>query len=477
MARRKNIHLLLLIGALFFVNGCSNLSTYQSSVASHTANFLPALDRELKAGGAEVGYAAERSLSFKAACIQAAMVDQGIVKQLLELEKAKIRVESAASNAWPRLDLQLKTELLVGNSDSDEVESTGGIYARYDIIKAFTSGDEKSIQEAYVLKNMIDIKLAINKLAENLYSQLLIISSARFKLQKRREILEMTGKASKLATIYGEQKRVSSKDVWQWAASVDRQKANVLQAEKELLIAERTLSTYLGLPGSLKIVIVDAEELLGEQDIDRGLPSPSAIWSRHGKARLAEINYMVAEANLKRAKISGWPKVTANFGVGSIPISNESDTSDSVVAFSVQVPLFDMGDQRRQVTEAAITFDMVKTGLEKMAEILWIGADNAFVRHEQIALHFEQIVALYNKALGEQNNKRKLYEEHYIDTLDVVPQRTQLMEMEMEMREVADGVKEAAIAYKLAVGNDFSPGFSSALLNDLLAKRAVVSPR
>lgn len=475
--KKSVINAVSLFVLLFLVTGCADLTSYQSQVAEHTSTFLPRLDQDLIDRKLRANLEHETSLSFREACLQAAMVDVKLVELLAGLEKSKINVESAASNIWPRLDMRLKAELATADSDGDSVEPTGGIFIRYDIVKALTSGDEKAIREAYVLKDIVNIKLAVNRLAQKLYTQMARISSAEFTLQKRKEILDMTRKTLALAHIYGEQKRIKSEIIWQWEANVDRQNVNVLQAEQELLVAERTFNGFLGLSGATKIAISDKEPLLGEDLIvDHALPSASTIWSQHGQARLAEINAIAAEANLKLAKISGWPQVTADFGVGSIPLSTQSDTSDSVVTLSVQMPLIDMGDHRRKVAEAAITLDFVKTGLEKVAEMLWINGDNAFLRYRQTQKHYRYITALYDKVMNEQNEKKKLYEENYIDTLDVVPQRIQLMEIQIQTKEAGYRVQEAAIEYNLAVGNDFRPEFGTSLLNDLLAKRLFVQP-
>lgn len=304
------------------------------------------------------------------------------------------------------------------------------------------------------------------------------ISLAQLKLAKKKEILEMTLQASKLARIYGEQERVTSETVWRWEGNVDQRKVDVLQAEQELLIAERTFNSSLGLPGATEISISDEDEVMKERVmVNDTLPSASTIWSKHGKARLAEINYIAAEANLKQARVSGWPKVTADLGIGSIPITAEDDTSDSVVTLSLQVPLIDMGDHRRKMEEAAINLDVVKTGLKKVAERLWITADNTLTHFEQARKQYQYLVSLYDKVLKEQDEKKELYSEDYLDTLDVVPQRIQLMELEMRIRETADMVRKAANEYNLAVGNDFKPDFSSAFLKKLLAKRLFVRSR
>ncbi len=464
---------LYLLVVLFLMAGCADLASYQSKVADHTASFLPHLDESLAGGmilGTEEG---KTSLSFIEACERAALVDVSIVELLAGIEKAKIDVDSAASNIWPRLNLQLKTELSLGNSTRDDVVSTGGVHVQYDFIKALMAGDEQAVREAFVLKDIVTIKLSINKLAQKLYGQLTRVLLAQFKLKKRREILDFTQKGSQLAQIYGEQKRVASETVWRWQGNLDQQKVEQMRAEQELLIAKRAFNGLLGLPGATKIRISDEDELMGKTLIlDPRLPSASQIWTQHGQARLVEINTIAAEANLKQAKISGWPKVTANFGLGSIPITTENETSDSVVSFSLQVPLIDMGDHRRKVAQAQINLDLVKTGLEKVAKVLWINADNAFLRLEEAKKHDQFIAAMYNKALTEQNAKKELYDEDYIDTLDVIPQRIQLIELEIKNREVTQMVQEAAIEYNLAIGNDFLPDFSSSLLNDLRAKQS-----
>lgn len=460
-----------------WVSGCASLATYQSQVDEYTATFLSDLDQKLIDGKLQMSLEGKDTLSFKEACLYAALVDSEIVELLAGLEQAKIHVESAASNIWPRLQLQLKSEMSAGDSNSDSVVSTGGVYIRYDFIKALTSGDEKAIRKAYVLKDIVNIKLAINRLAKKLYKQLAKVSSARLKLEKRKEALEIAQNAMRLAHVYGDQKRVSSETVWQWEGITDQHKASVLLAEQELLIAQRSFNALLGVPGAARITMTDQEEVLtNDFVIDLAMPSASTIWFRHGQARLAEIKYMAAEANLKQAKIAGWPKLTADFGLGSIPITNEVETSNSVVTLSLQVPLIDMGDQRRKVEEATITLDLVKTGLQKTAEMLWLSADNSFARFEQSQKQYQQITAQYDRAAKSQAEKKELYDEGHIDTLDVVPQKIRLMELEVRVRETLYMVQEAAIDYNLAIGNDFRPEFSSSLLDELLAKRLFARP-
>jgi len=450
--------------------GCAPTPDYRGQLDKYLQNMVSRLDRELGPEAGDNLSAGPLSLTFRKACLRAALNDPNIMNSLAELQSRRLDVEQARSYVWPRLELQARAEApLEGSWDDPDHTLTGGLFLRFDLWKAMFSSAEVQARQAGIKKTIEETRLALELIAHKLRLKLAQLDALEREVALRKKIAEDASQALKLMEAYGRMNRIDMAALWRSEAKADDSRARLREAEARLAAEQRSLARFLGLNGRQKFGVADTPEIFVADSVRaREDLSVSQVWARRGEARLAEMELLAAEVGVTLAEKGRLPRISASVGVGSIQLSSQDEEAASVVQLEFTLPLLDFGDNARRVAKARSARDLARRKVERLARHLWQEAGETAVGLSEVMARTDMVKDLLTRMRRQNELNQRLVDQRSIEPVEALSFRMELWEMEITYEKALLALKQAASAYRLSHGEPFAPGLADELFQDLL---------
>jgi outer membrane protein TolC len=413
------------------------------------------------------------TISLQQAAILAAHRDEEVLAILSELQKAKIDVTDALSHTWPRLGFSSEADIPVGSDSTDKkIDYTGGVYFKYDIWKAVAAADEHAMREAFVNKELERLKIILNGLLKKILYQMAQISFMEFKVKQRNDSLEIAKSAYEIAKLFATQGGSDGSLLQTWKSRIDALTFDLKKSKQELQLLKYSFANLLGTETQNDINVTDLAAVLSlYSSLSDGIPAPSEIWAKHSEARLAEVEYIAAEVNVKLANMESWPRLETSLGIGRVPLSGDVDTTPTLLKLSIDYPLWDMGDNERKVIKAKITRDLVKTRLKNKAESLYNRAKDARFIFQAARENYKDLNASFLEMNNRLQDEKILLAENRLNPLEHTLTQLNVIEADILRQDSLAKIQEAGGNYNFSIGQDVIQDIVPILLDSLLNKQ------
>ena len=475
---RLRAGMLLLFCLCWAISGCQGKSKYQAEIKDYSSTFLIPMDAKFfneqkNSGPSPEGK--EASLSVQQAATLAAEKDEDALAILTELKKAKIDVIDAISHRWPRLDFHTQADFPVNADNNQKVEYTGGAYFKYDIWKAVAVDDERAMRQAFVNRELERLKIVLNGILKKILHQLSQISFLEYKIQKRNDSLVKAKTAYEVAKVYAQHSQVDGSLVQSWKSRVASLGLDLKKSEQELRAIKHSLAHMLGRPDINDVDITDRQATLAPfSSMPDHIPAPSEIWSRHSEARLAEVDYIAAEVNVRLTRMEGWPRLQTSFGLGNVPLAGNSDTTATLLQVSVNLPLWDMGDNDRKVAKAEITRDYVKSRLSKKAFDLSNRAKEASYMFHTARENYSDLEGSFIEMNEQLQNESILLAQNRLNTLELTLAQLNVIEADILRQDALAKMQDAGGNFRFSTGEDVIKDIVPILLDNVLHQHMII---
>jgi outer membrane protein TolC len=476
--RQRSICILLLFCLSCAISGCQGTSKYQAEIKDYSSTFLVPMDAKYfneQKNHAPSRKGDEPSLSVQQAALLAAEKDEEALAILAELKKAKIDVIDAVSHRWPRLDFQTQADLPVNADNNQKVDYTGGAYIKYDIWRAVAVDDEYAMRQAFVKRELERLKIVLNGMLKKILHQLSQISFLEYKIEKKNDSLVKAKTAYEVAKVYAQNNQVDGSLVQSWKSRIDSLGFDLKKSEQELRVVNHSLAHMAGLPDDDDVDITDRQEVLASSSsISDQVPAPSEIWSRHSEARLVEVEYIAAEVNVKLAHMEGWPRLQTSFGLGNVPLAGNGDTTGTLLQLSVDLPLWDGGDNERKVAKAEITRDFVKSRLSKKASDLSNRAKEASYMFHTARENYRDLDDSFIEKNEQLQNESILLAENRLNTLEQTLAQLNVIDADILRQDALAKMQEAGGNFRFSIGEDVIKDMVPILLETILHQHMIL---
>jgi outer membrane protein TolC len=232
------------------------------------------------------------------------------------------------------------------------------------------------------------------------------------------------------------------------------------------------------LPDIDDVKITDRQDVLAPYlSMSDQVPAPSEIWSKHSEARLVEVEFIAAEVNVKLARMEGWPRLQTSFGLGNVPLAGKSDTTGSLLQVSVDLPLWDGGDNERKVAKAEITRDFVKSRLSKKAFDLSNRAKEASYMFHTARENYRDLDGSFIEKNEQLQNESILLAENRLNTLELTLAQLNVIEADILRQEALAKMQEAGGNFRFSIGEDVIKDLVPILLDNLLHQHMILDKR
>jgi outer membrane protein TolC len=469
--------ILLLFWISWAASGCSGNKQYQSEAKDFSSTFLIPMDKQHfheKGNVLPSQQGQDRALSVQQASILAAQNDEKVLAILSELKKAKIDVKDALTHIWPRFDLHTQADIPVKADNDQKTEFTGGAYVKYDVWKAVAVDDEHALRQALVNKELEQLKIVLNGLLEKILHQLAQISFLDYKIQKRGDSITKAKNAYEIAKAYAQHSEADEALVQTWRSRIDSLTLDLKKSEQELRSIKHSFAYMIGRGNTADVDITDMKTVLSSYgSLPENVPSPSEIWSRHSEARLAEVEYVAAAVSVKLMQMESWPRLQTSLGLGKVPLTDRNDTAATLLQVSINLPLWDLGDNERKVAKAEITRNLAKSRLQKKALDLYNRAQEAsFIFHaaQENYRDLSTSSADMNKRL---QNGSILLAQNRLNPLEGTLAQLNVIEADIMCRDAQARIQEAGGKFQFSLGEDVIKDTIPVLLDNLLREYAM----
>jgi outer membrane protein TolC len=479
--QHKLICILLLFTVSWATSGCLGKTKYRDEIKDLSSTFLAPMDEKHfndqrnALQGQEAQETQQKSLSVQQASILAAERDEEVLALLAELKKAKIDVIDALSHRWPRLDFRTQADIPVNGDSDKKVDYTGGAYFKYDIMKAVVADDEHAMRQAFVNKELEKLKIVLNGLLKKILRQLSQISFLDYKIQKRNDSLVKAKTAYEIAKAYVQQNEVDGSLVQSWKSRIDTISIDLKRSEQELRTIKHSLAYMVGFSNTTVMDITDMHAVLSlYASMSDTVPAPSEIWSRHSEARLAEVDYIAAEVNIKLLQMGSWPRLTTSLGLGNVPLTSNGDTTATLLQVSVDFPLWDMGDNARKVEKAETTRDFVKSRLTKKAFDLSNRAQEASYLFHAAQENLKDLDGSFIEMNNRLKNENILLAQNRLNSLEFTLAELNVIEADILRQDALAKMQEAGGNFQFSIGEDVIKDIVPILLEKLLHEHSIL---
>ncbi len=464
-------NVLLLLWICCAASGCQSSQQYRDEVKDLSSAFLVPMDTRYlhDEKGSRPLDGRARSLTVRQASILAAENDEKILAMLAELRKAKIDVKDALTHVWPRFDLHTQADIPVNADTDQDNQLTGGVYIKYDIWKAIAVPDEHALRQALVNKELNQLKIALNGLLKNILHQLTQIDFLQYKIGRRSQSLTKAKNAYRIVQAYAEQNEVSDAVVQSWKSRIDALTLDLRKARQELRAIRHSFAHMMGFDTRQDIDITDMQTVLTSYESLSGtVPAPSKIWARHDEARLAEADYIAAAVNVKLKKMEGLPQVQTSLGFGKVPLTDTTDTAATLFQVSVNLPIWDLGDNERKVVKAEITRNLAKAHLKKEAVDLYDRAREAGSLLHAARRNYRELNASYVEMDKRLQDMSILMSENLLNPLEDTLAQLNVTDADIMRRDALARIRETGGDFEYSIGEDVIKGMIPVLMKDLL---------
>jgi outer membrane protein TolC len=367
--------------------------------------------------------------------------------------------------------------LPVNADNNQKVDYTGGAYIKYDIWKAVAVNDEHAMRQAFVNRELERLKIVLNGILKKILHQLSQISFLEYKIEKRNDSLVKAKTAYEVAKVYAQHNQADGSLVQSWKSRIDSLGFDLKKSEQELRAVNHSLAHMVGLSDD-DVDITDRQEILASSSsVPDQVPAPSEIWSKHSEARLVEVEFIAAEVNVKLAHMEGWPRLQTSFGLGNVPLAGKSDTTGSLLQVSVDLPLWDGGDNERKVVKAEITRDFVKSRLSKKAFDLSNRAKEASYMFHTARENYRDLDGSFIEKNEQLQNESILLAENRLNTLELTLAQLNVIEADILRQEALAKMQEAGGNFRFSIGEDVIKDLVPILLDNLLHQHMILDKR
>jgi hypothetical protein len=474
--RLRLFFVLLLFG--LSVSGCQGKSTYHDKVKEVSSTFLAPMDEKFyseQKTGPQRQNAHDETLSVHQAVLLSAQRDDEVLAILAELKKAKIDVKDALSHRWPRLDFNSQADFPAHADNNAKTEYTGGAFFKYDLWKAIAVDEEHALRQALVRKEIEKLKIVLNGLSKKILHQISQISLLEYKIEKRKDTLSKVKTAYEVVKVYAQQHQADSTLVHSWKSRVDTLGFDLKKSEHELLAMKQSLAHMAGLSDVDNMEISDREAVLASYfSLSETAPAPSEIWSKHSEARLAEVEYIAAEVNVKLVQMENWPRLQTFLGLGNVPLTGKADTTASLLQVSLSLPLWDMGDSERKVAKAEITRNFIKSRLHKKAYDLTSRAKEAGYLFHMARANYQDLDGSFQEMNERLQGESILLTQNRINAPELTLVQLNVAEADILRQEALAKVQEAGGNFRFSTGEDVINGEVPSVLENLLHQHAII---
>jgi outer membrane protein TolC len=476
--RRRLIYILLLVWLSWIISGCQGKPAYQAQLRDISSTFLAPMDEKYlsdQKNAFQSQSGSDGSLSMQQAAILVAEKDEEVLAILAELKKAKIDVIDALSHRWPRLDFNSQADFPVNADNNKKVEYTGGAYFKYDIWKVVAVDDEHAMRQAFVNRELEKLKIVLNGLSKKILHQISQISFLEYKIQKRNDSLAKAKTAYEVAKVYVQQHQADSSLIQSWKSRIDALSLDLRKSEQELRALKHSLAHMAGLSDNNDVNITDRLAVLSAYfTMSDNVPAPSEIWSRHSEARLAEVEYIAAEVNVKLVHMESWPRLETSLGLGNVPLAGNGDTTGTLLQVSLSLPLWDQGDNERKVAKAEITRNFVKSRLSKKAFDLSSRAKEASYLFHTARENYKDLDASFNEMNNRLQSESVLVTQNRISTPELTLAQLNVVEADILRQEALAKIQEAGGNFRFSTGEDVIKDMVPIVLDKLLHQHAII---
>lgn len=448
---RNLFYLCLTIPVFNILYGCTASNDY----VSESKIFINQITEQVETEIVDERNDANVEISFKEACIEAAQNDKNILSLQEKLRQSQIEVSGVHSHLWPRLKLNLNSDIPITSKDDSEFDLTGGFYLDYDIRKAIAISDETTLRKAAAEQNILKLQLSLILLQGNLKKLLNQIALLHFKVEKKTQALDLSRNAFHLAKIYAAENKLDSLALASWKKRVDSLEVELTNLRNQLKGEQYALSDLLGRNIGKPLTIVNTDQHI----TDNSSPptdqlAAAQIWEKHIEARLYELELIAAEAAAQLVALERLPQIDAELGLGDIPLENSDTGASSLLRLNLSLPLYDFGDHSRKVAKAQIVKDRVRSSLKSKITKLYNRAQLASIAHASAKDNLKQATATLENMKELIARKKILISESRADNLGLYPDLINRMNLEIFQLEAVHNVERTADELRFAAGEN-----------------------
>ncbi len=318
-------------------------------------------------------------MTFEDAFATAVARDPEIKKKAIACQMAKTDIQQAKSIVWPRFTAELSVEVPIGGSDTSNYHYVGGgVFLRYNIMDAIFSADAVAASQAASDVAAQQQQAALNKLYYRVTGLCAKIDSERNRGAAAAKAAQIAQEAVKHLQALTKVDPVPVEVVRKWEGAARRCAWTREEAQQRFGAARDEALSMLGIDPRTDIRISDISEVLphpenfAEDDWD----FVKVAWQQRNDVRVAESELFMAEMRIVNAKRKRLPRPTAALGVGNMLLQTNQQAV-FMPSLQVSMPLFDMGDVKRQVQKAKAERDIAEENLNVKARDLVCSMRNA----------------------------------------------------------------------------------------------------
>jgi outer membrane protein TolC len=408
--------------------------------------------------------------TFTQACDRAAKFDEQISRALADAAQLQIDLAQARSLVWPRADLRTFLQIPLGNGNYEGVKLfNGGVFFRYDFEKFLFSGDESAVARARIEEKLENIKLALQRLSQDLFRLFAEREALRTEVALRRGMQTHASEALETVHVLERTGRIKPERAFEYQYQYETCTRLYQETVRRLADTNRIIADRLSITGNQEIVITDFPEMLASMEGIVPAPEPdkpffAELWSKRHDARLAEAELFLKEMAVIDARRKRIPDISASFGLGSVTVSSTFNQPPVVVQLGASMPLLDFGDIKREISKANIERDLA----ERNTALLFLQMHRD-VKDASAALS-EAIAArkaaddYRNLTARQDETNRKLVSLQLVDNIDLLTFRIRAGEAEIELKRAQIDVAKAAAEYARVSGLDLGGGMGDPVL-------------
>jgi outer membrane protein TolC len=446
---------------LSLVLSCYSSQDVQSRLQQ---DFRGIFDKELRTLTAKKTSFHSGETTFIDAFLLATQRDDRIKLNRVSYKQTLLDMKQAQSTKWPRLFGELIFEVPIkSNNDNESSFVTGGLFLKYNLLKAAFSSDSITVESAKAKRTLLQEQIMLQEIYSGLIFQLA-------ELDMRRREIGILSTASKTAKLGVDRAMLlrhlgyrSLNEVRTWEMDLSRLKIKNLEAQKGVSDLEANLRVRLGLDLHQKLVITDCDKYFPQEEEYKGyvLDVPTLVakaFEQRNDIRIAEIDLFIAEMSILEAKRKRLPDLSLSLGLGNVALSNLEGTAPLVPSLRMSLPLVDMGDTERFVQRAEMDRDKIKEGIRGLSRKVSAATQIAAA---QLKFALEVMEEMQHSFLMAQNRARTLKDLvllHRIDPLDQYRAEIVAAETAIDYYRSVYSFRKAAIHLKETLGTSMQEG-------------------
>ncbi len=302
------------------------------------------------------------------------------IAALRDLQLARLReavsigandVEGAGALGWPRLGLEANIDYPL-RGGNDGATGNGGLFLRYSLNEAIFQKDAKSAAELRLHLALQRYRERLAQLFWELREKAADYACAGRTRRNSTEALAAARQANDAARRLQDAGRADSRMAGSWNQRVVELSAKVEEADLNFQLQRKRLQSYLGAHEFVGFTEQVLDDVVGWGEALADLSDTSLLqqaWESGPRLRTADLSAQLAEYEVLKARRARLPKLSFRLGYGDIDVDNEQDAS-LVASMGINLPLVDLGDNRRLVENAKAARARARQELQAVARSL-----------------------------------------------------------------------------------------------------------